>query len=335
MPEPAPNPMSSAAGHIAPLAFLFPGQGAQVVGMAVDLVDAYPEARAVFDEGREVLGFDILSLCRNGPQEELNSTRVSQPAIFLHSMAVLEVLGRRLGHGRYSTQWPALGAAGLSLGEYSALVFVGSLEFEDALRLVALRGRFMQEACDSVRGAMASILGLAASRVEEVVQEAVRQGHRVGVANYNSPDQTVISGEVEGVEATIALLESAGAKRAVKLPVAGAYHSALMRTATAQLEPSLRAARVRAPRVPFFSNVTGREESDPEALRSNLVRQVESGVRWDSIVRGLVSRGMTRALEVGPGRVLMGLMRSISREVKVVSAGTAAQVEELDGALAQ
>jgi [acyl-carrier-protein] S-malonyltransferase len=305
-----------------PFSFLFPGQGAQAIGMAVDLAAARPEARAVFDAGREALGRDILGICREGPEDELSSTRTSQPAIFLHSMAALEVLGKETGTGRFSRGLPALAAAGLSLGEYSALVFAGSIEFEDAIRIVGLRGELMQEACDAEKGAMFSIVGLAASRVEEVVQKARADGLRIGIANYNSPDQTVISGEAGAAEETVKRLEAAGARRAIRLKVAGAYHSELMASATRKLEPALRKLAIREPRVPFHSNVTGAEERDPEAIRENLIRQVESSVRWEQILRALVNRGMTRALEVGPGRVLAGLMRSVSRDVEVLAAGT-------------
>jgi [acyl-carrier-protein] S-malonyltransferase len=290
--------------------------------MAVDLAGARPEARAVFDAGRELLGRDILGICRDGPEEELHSTRTSQPAIFLHSMAVLEVLGKDLSAGRFAHGVPAQAAAGLSLGEYSALVFAGSLEFEDALRIVGLRGQLMQEACDASRGSMASIIGLQAGKVEDVVEKARSDGFQVGVANYNSPDQTVISGEVGAVDEAVKRLDAAGARRAIRLKVAGAYHSTLMAPATAKLEPHLRKLPIREPRVPFYSNVAGVEVRDPEEIRRNLIRQVESPVRWEQILRALLACGMTRALELGPGRVLAGLARSVSRDVEVFAAGT-------------
>lgn len=308
---------------------LFPGQGAQALGMAADLVDARPEAKRIFERGREVLGRDILEICRSGPEEELHSTRTSQPAIFLHSLAVLEVLGADLNLGRFCEKLPALATAGLSLGEYSALVFAGALDFEDALRIVGLRGQLMQEACDAARGTMASIIGLPAARVEEVVAGAQKAGHQVGVANYNSPDQTVISGEIGAVDATIKLLEAAGARRAIRLKVAGAYHSVLMAPATRKLEPHLRALRVKAPRLPFYSNVAGALVSDPEVIRENLLRQVESSVRWEQILRALVDRGMRKALEVGPGKVLAGLCRGVAKEIEVTSVGTLEAVGRL------
>jgi len=297
--------------------------------MAVDLADAHPEARAVFEQGKEILKRDILGICRDGPEEELNSTRTSQPAIFLHSMAVLEVLSKlwRSG-GRFGREAPALGAAGLSLGEYSALVFAGSLEFEEALRIVGLRAQFMQEACDREKGAMASVLGLPARKVEEVVHNARSKGLRVGVANYNSPEQTVISGEVLALEGTARMLEEAGARRVIRLKVAGAYHSELMSSATRQLEPFLKKATIRMPRIPFYSNVSGAEVSDPEMIRSHLVRQVDCPVRWEQTVHALLKRGLAGAFELGPGRVIQGLLRGIQRSLEVISLGGCADIQK-------
>jgi [acyl-carrier-protein] S-malonyltransferase len=320
--------------------FLFPGQGAQALGMAVDLADSCPEARAVFEAGREILGRDILEVCRKGPEDELNSTRTSQPAIFLHSLAALEVLGKETGTGKLAQAFPTLAAAGLSLGEYSALVFAGALDFEEAVRIVGARGEFMQEACLAAKGTMSSILGLAAARVETVVEEAKRDGLRVGIANYNAPDQTVISGEAGAVEETVKRLQAAGARRAIQLKVAGAYHSPLMAPATKKLEPYLRRAKIREPRVPFLSNVTGGVVRDPEAIRENLIRQVESSVRWEQTLRTLVADlGMTRALEVGTGKVLAGLLRSLAKEtplpradVEILPAGTLESISSLSKA---
>ena len=305
-----------------PVAFLFPGQGAQVLGMAVDLVDAYPEARAVFDAGKDVLGRDILEVCRTGPEAELNSTRFSQPAIFLHSMAVLKVLDEVM-------EIPVLAAAGLSLGEYSALVCAESVDFSDALQVVALRGEYMQEACDSSSGTMASVIGLPVARVEDVVAQARTDGLNIGIANYNSPNQTVISGEVDAVDVTAKRLEDAGARRTIRLKVAGAYHSSLMASATQRLKPHLEKLAIHAPKVPFYSNVTGTEATGPEQIRENLLLQIENSVRWEQILHSLLAREVKQALELGPGRVLAGLMRSVSREVEVVPVGTLEQVQSL------
>jgi [acyl-carrier-protein] S-malonyltransferase len=303
-----------------PPAYLFPGQGAQTVGMADRLLEASPRARRVFDRGREVLGLDVARVTREGPEEELNSTRVSQPAIFLHSMALLEHLAERLGAGgEFGQGFPAAAACGLSLGEYSALVFAGSVSFEDALEVVGARGRFMQEACDLEAGAMVSIIGLAEEGVEQAVASARGVG-RIGIANYNAPSQLVISGARNAVEAASARAKELGCRRAIPLRVAGAYHSPLMAPATERLRPLLSRLEVRPPRVPFFPNVTGEEARDPAAIRDCLIRQVESPVRWEATVRRIAARGVERGLEVGPGRVLLGLARSINCGLVVVSA---------------
>jgi [acyl-carrier-protein] S-malonyltransferase len=292
-------------------AFLFAGQGAQVVGMADGLLAASPRARALFDRGREALGIDIGRICREGPPEELNSTRVSQPAIFLHSISILEASGQ--------SEFEASAAAGLSLGEYSALVFAGSLEFEEALEIVGARGRFMQEACDLEPGGMVSIIGLSADKVEQAVAGG-RSAGPIGIANYNAPNQLVISGARAALEAASAAAKELGCRRAIPLRVAGAYHSPLMAPATARLRPLLERARIRAPRLPFYSNVSGDEVKDPEEIRDFLIRQVESPVRWEDILRRMAARGIERALEVGPGQVLAGLARSIDCGITVTSA---------------
>jgi [acyl-carrier-protein] S-malonyltransferase len=310
-----------------PAAFLFSGQGAQVVGMADGLLAASPRARALFDRGREVLGIDIERICREGPPEELNSTRVSQPAIFLHSMAILSASSESGPNKMASPEgtfgayrnFAASAAAGLSLGEYSALVFAGSLEFEEALEIVGARGRFMQEACDLEPGGMVSIIGLSADKVEEAVARG-RSAGPIGIANYNAPNQLVISGARAALEAASAAAKEMGCRRAIALRVAGAYHSPLMAPATARLRPLLERARILAPRLPFYSNVSGAEVQRPEEIRDFLIRQVESPVRWENILRGMAARGIDRALEVGPGQVLAGLARSIDCGITVTSA---------------
>jgi [acyl-carrier-protein] S-malonyltransferase len=292
-------------------AYLFAGQGSQTVGMADDLLAASPRARRLFDRGREVLGFDLERICREGPEEELNSTRVSQPAIFLHSLGVLERLSEKRGLAEeLGRGFPASAAAGLSLGEYSALVFAGSLEFEEALAIVGRRGQFMQEACDQEPGGMISILGLAAEKVEEAVARARPLGP-IGIANYNAPGQLVISGAKEPLEKAAAEARALGCRRAIPLRVAGAYHSPLMAAATRSLRPLLERAGLRPPRVPFYPNVVGEEVSDPEAIRDCLIRQVESPVRWEETMRRIAARGVDRGFEVGPGRVLAGLARNV------------------------
>ena len=301
-------------------ACLFPGQGAQAVGMAVDLCAESPRAHEVFRRGGEVLGFDILAVCTDGPAEELNATRISQPAIFLHSMAVLEAMAERRGlEGRFGQGLAAAAASGLSLGEYSALVFAGALEFEDALQVVGKRGEFMQEACDQGEGTMAAVVGMVAAEIEAVVGGAREAGFEVGVANYNSPAETVISGSIEGVAECSRMLDEAGARKVVALRVAGAYHSVLMESATRKLQPWLADLSISVPRIPFFGNYPGARVEDPEEIREGLLRQIENPVRWEQCVRGVLAAGCSTALELGPGKVLRGHVRKIDREAKVES----------------
>jgi [acyl-carrier-protein] S-malonyltransferase len=313
-----------------PPAYLFPGQGAQTVGMTAWVAAAGPRPARVFARGREILGFDVEKICREGPEEELNSTRVSQPAIFLHSMALLEVLSERRGSGgSFGRDLPAAAAAGLSLGEYSALVFAGCLEFEAAVEIVGARGRCMQEACDASPGGMVSVLGLPAAKVEEAVARARPLGP-IGIANYNAPGQLVISGAQAALDAAAAAAKELGARRAIPLRVAGAYHSPLMASATAKLEPLLRKAEIRPPRVPFYSNAAGGEVRDPEAILDLLIRQVESPVRWEAIVRAIAG-GTDRAYEVGPGKVLAGLARNIDCGLTIVSAEDEESSRKVEG----
>jgi [acyl-carrier-protein] S-malonyltransferase len=297
--------------------FLFPGQGAQVVGMGKSLFESSERARRLFARGSEALGEDLIRLCLHGPQEALDSTRVSQPAIFLLSLAALDALAERLGSpAPLGRGLPAAATAGLSLGEYTALVFAGSLELEDALRVVVHRGRWMQEACDAAPGGMVSLMGLGVAQVEDAVAKARVVG-RIGIANYNSPDQTVISGEERALEAAVTEAKRLGCRRATPLRVAGAYHSPLMSSATQRLRPLLEQLSIRPPRCPFFSNLTGAAVTDPEAIRQGLIAQVESSVRWTSIMDKILQAGHRRALEIGPGKVLKGLFRNVDREFAV------------------
>ncbi len=309
---------------------LFPGQGAQAVGMAVDLCAESSRAREVFRRGGEILGFDILSICADGPAEELNATRISQPAIFLHSMAVLEAMAERRGlEGSYGQGLCAAAASGLSLGEYSALVFAGALEFEDALQVVGKRGEFMQEACDQGEGTMAAVVGMAAAEIEAVVAATREAGFEVGLANYNSPAETVISGSTEGVGECSRRLEEAGARKVVALRVAGAYHSVLMESATRKLQPWLQELSISRPRLPFFGNYSGAQVEDPEEIREGLLRQIENPVRWEQCVRGVLAGGCSRALELGPGKVLRGHVRKIDRETVVESISDIASLDNM------
>jgi len=294
------------------LALLFPGQGSQSVGMGKALYEASAPARAVFDAADAALGFPISRLCFQGPEEELKLTANTQPAILTHSIAALEDLRARFPERLEGAAF----AAGHSLGEYSANVAAGALAFEDAVRLVRERGRFMQEAVPAGVGAMAAIVGLAASEVEAACADSA-QGETVAPANYNSPEQTVIAGHAAAVERAGKACLERGAKRAIPLPVSAPFHCALMSPARDRLHPLLEAARFGRPALPVVTNVDAEPAHDAGSLRSALVRQVDSPVRWVESVRRLALDGVDRALEIGPGNVLAGLVRRIEKGIKV------------------
>lgn len=289
--------------------------------MARSFLESSPRSRELFELGSRRLDLDLIEAVLEGPEDLLGSTRVSQPAIFLHSMAVLDALGQRLGSDQRFARELRVGAtAGLSLGEYSALVCAGSLDFEEALEVVVARGRYMQEACDESRGTMVSLLGLESSKVEEAVSRAASKGI-VGIANYNSPDQTVLSGEAVAVEEAARVARELGCRRAIPLRVAGAYHSPLMASATAKLRPALENLAIRPPRCAFYANVSGQRVGDPEEIRAGLIRQVERPVRWVDTIRAMVGDGLEVGLELGPGKVIAGLVRNVDRGVRVLSVG--------------
>lgn len=298
---------------------LFPGQGSQVVGMGRDLADAWPEARRTFEEADETLGFALSKLAWEGPEAELTATSVAQPAILTHSVAVFRVLGERLGDVSL--------AAGHSLGEFSAWVAAGALSFGDGLRTVRLRGELMQRSGADRPGTMAALLGLEDDAVERVCAEA-SEGTSVCVpANYNSPGQLVISGDVAAVERAMELAKAAGARRAVQLNVSGAFHSPLMKVAEPGLAAQLDAVEMTQPRFPVVSNVTAAAVIDPADARRLLIQQLTSAVRWTGSMRTMLDAGIQQFYEIGPGNVLTGLLRRIERGAASQAVGTAADVE--------
>ncbi len=291
--------------------FLFPGQGAQYVGMAKELVSAQPDTKTWFDRASEVLGYDLLDVCSNGPAEKLNTTAVSQPAIFVASLAALETLRPSLPINVANES----ATAGLSLGEYTALVFSGAMSFEDGIQVVKARGEAMQAAAEATAGGMVAILGLEAAEVEALVAEA-RQGGVLEVANYLCPGNTVVSGETAQIERLCALAE-ARQFRTAKLAVAGAFHTSLMKPADTLLEAALANVTLQKATVPVWSNVDAQPHTDPARIKELLVQQVLSPVRWEETLRGLLAAGAEQFYEIGPGRVLAGLLKRVDRKASL------------------
>jgi [acyl-carrier-protein] S-malonyltransferase len=301
---------------MAKLALLFPGQGSQFVGMGKSLCDASPVARATFEEADAALGFSLSRLCFEGPEDELMQTTNTQPAILTHSIAAFRDLCTRFPERLEGSAF----AAGHSLGEYSANVAAGSLGFNDAVRLVRERGRFMQEAVPPGIGAMAAIVGLPPEEVEAACREAA-QGDAVEAVNFNSPEQTVIAGHAIAVTRASAACTARGARRAIPLPVSAPFHSSLMEPARRKMKPLLDQAAFANPSWPVVTNVDAAAESSGARLREALVRQIDSPVRWVASVRLLVREGVDRGIEIGPGNVLAGLMKRIDRTLKVETYG--------------
>lgn len=296
------------------VAFLFPGQGAQAPGMGKDFAEAFPEAARVFEEASDVLGWDVADCCFNGPQEELDRTAVSQPTILTTSMAVVAAM-EAVGRPEVAA---CAGAAGLSLGEYSALVMARALTFADALQLVQKRGRFMEEACAENPGTMMSVLGLDDDIVQAICAQARADG-MVVAANFNCPGQVVISGTRGAVERAADLARERGAKRVVPLAVSGAFHSPLMAPAAERLEPELEATPFTACRMAVIANVSAEPVREPAEIRLALAKQVRSPVHWTRSVRRLVADGCRCFVEVAPGNVLSRLMKRIAPKVEVRS----------------
>ena len=308
------------------LALLFPGQGSQFVGMGKDLCDAFPEAKAIFDQADSALGFSISRICFEGPEDELKRTANTQPAILTHSIAVLEVVRKR----RPGSISEAAVAAGHSLGEYSAGVAAGAIAFPDAVRIVHERGKFMQEAVPEGVGAMAAVLGLPPGQVATACEEAaVATGKIISPANFNSPEQTVIAGHAEAVAAASEICRNRGARKVMPLPVSAPVHCALMQPAADRLAPLLDALDVSNPATPVVTNVDAAPARNSGEIRTALARQVASTVRWVESVERMAELGVTSALELGPGGVLAGLVKRIRKEISVISIGKTSDMEKL------
>jgi [acyl-carrier-protein] S-malonyltransferase len=304
-------------------ALMFAGQGAQVVGMGKDLAEQFPTAKAWFDRANTALGYDLANICFNGPDSELTKTENAQPAIFLVSWVAFELLKERVPSLKFEA------TAGLSLGEFTALAAAGVMTFDDAIRVVRQRGRFMQEACEATRGGMAAIIGLDEAVTREVCAQA-----GVELANLNCPGQIVISGDAEKMNSACELAKAKGAKRALPLNVAGAYHSALMASAQPKLRDALAQVPIEIPMMPVISNVTAQPHAAPPDIHARLVDQVTSSVRWEESMRHLLAQGFTRFIELGPGAALTGFMKRIDKGAQVLNVADVASLEATTKALA-
>jgi [acyl-carrier-protein] S-malonyltransferase len=286
-------------------AFVFPGQGSQFSGMGKSLYEQYPLAKDMFEQANEILGFRISDTMFTGTDEELKQTKVTQPAVFLHAVIAYKVL---------NSDKPDM-VAGHSLGEFSALVANETLRFEDALKLVSIRAQAMQQACEIQPSTMAAVLALSDEKAEEICKVVQNEtGETVVAANYNCPGQLVISGTVKGIEIACERMKAAGAKRALVLPVGGAFHSPLMEPAKEKLAAAIQSAVFHTPVAPIYQNVNAKAETDPEKIKTNLIAQVTSAVRWTQTIQNMVSDGAAAFTEVGPGKVLQGLINKIHKE---------------------
>jgi [acyl-carrier-protein] S-malonyltransferase len=289
-------------------AYVFPGQGSQFPGMGKDLYESSAQAKQLFEQANEILGFKISDVMFGGTEDELKQTKITQPAIFLHSVILFKTKEAQ----------PDM-VAGHSLGEFSALVANKTLSFEDALRLVSKRALAMQKACEMNPSTMAAILNLDDKVVEDICKEITNSGHVVVAANYNCPGQLVISGSIEGINIACEKLKAAGAKRALVLPVGGAFHSPLMEPARVELEAAINSTNFSQPSCPVYQNVTASAVSDPSAIKKNLIAQLTAPVKWTQSVQQMTADGATQYIECGPGKVLQGLVKKISQTAEAVS----------------
>ena len=283
--------------------YIFPGQGSQFPGMGKELYENNAQARRMFDRADEILGFSITDIMFNGTAEDLKQTKVTQPAIFLHSVAL------SLCNKDFKPDM----VAGHSLGEFSALTAAGALDFEEGLKLVAIRANAMQKACEKVPGSMAAIIALADEKIEEICAQVTAEGDVCVAANFNCPGQVVISGSMEGIEKACELMKAAGAKRALPLKVGGAFHSPLMNPAKVELEAAINATEFHTPKCPVYQNVDAKPYTDPAQIKANLVAQLTASVRWTQTVQNMIADGADEFTECGPGAVLQGLIKKIDK----------------------
>jgi len=303
-------------------ALLFAGQGAQAVGMGKDLAEQFPTAQALFEKANSVLGYDLATICFNGPEAELTKTENAQPGIYLVSWVALQLLKAKVPTLKFEA------TAGLSLGEFTALAAAGVMSFEDGLKVVQQRGRFMQEACEATQGGMAAIIGLDEGPTREACQEA-----GVVLANLNCPGQLVISGPADKINHACEVAKAKGAKRAIPLTVAGAYHSPLMAGAQPKLQAALAQIPINRSAVPVIGNVRALPHGEPAEIHQLLVDQVTSSVRWEESIRYLLAQGFTRFIELGPGTALTGFMKRIDKTAQVLNVADAASLETTSKAL--
>src|SRR5215510_9724270 len=304
-------------------ALLFAGQGAQTVGMGKDLAETFPTARGIFDRANHALGYDLAKICFEGPEPELTKTENAQPGIFLVGWITFALLRERVPGLKFDA------TAGLSLGEFTALAAAGVMTFEEGIKIVRQRGRFMQEACEATKGGMAAIIGLDEAKTREACAEA-----GVELANLNCPGQIVISGPADRMDKACEIAKAKGAKKALPLTVAGAYHSALMASAKPKLDAALKAVSFKSPLVPVVSNVTAQPHGGPTEIHQRLVEQVTSPVRWEDSMRHLLAQGFTRFIELGPGKALSGFMKRIDGNAQMLNVADAGSLEATVKALA-